>query len=255
MTSNLSLNNLEKIMNKNIYIDKTRFEKKEALLKTIERYTELPLTIAALLMVPLLVGHFFWNLTENTKNIFLVLDIFIWAIFAADFSIKLAVAPKKISYIRNHWLDIMVIALPWFRPLRIIRVIVFAARSYQGVKRIARPDFLLIYAIALIIFSATTVTTIEQSNQTNLSSFSNALWWSFATITTVGYGDMTPSTELGRGVGYVLMLGGIGIFGAITANLASVFVKQPENNDDAINELTKEIKSLRNELSTVQSGK
>ena len=239
-------------------INTSNINSRQLLLERIERYTELPLMIAALVMIPLSIGQFFWEISEKTAGIFFSIDAFIWAIFAIDFLVKIGISSKRLEYLKKHWLDLVVIALPWFRPLRIIRIIIFAVRSYQGATRIGKPDFLVLYAVALIIFAATAVTTVEQGNQmlaesgrlvpTPLSSFSNALWWSIVTITTVGYGDMTPSTEIGRAIAYVLMIGGICIFGAITANLASFFVKTNGSIDNSLTELTEEIKILRSEL-------
>ncbi len=52
----------------------------------------------------------------------------------------------------------------------------------------------------------------------------NALWWTVVTISTVGYGDITPQTFGGRMVGVVAMLSGIGLLGTISAMLASAMV-------------------------------
>ena len=52
----------------------------------------------------------------------------------------------------------------------------------------------------------------------------DAFWWSFVTITTVGYGDITPSTVGGKIIGVVVMVFGIGILGMFTATIASAFV-------------------------------
>ncbi|MBC8549492.1 MAG: NAD-binding protein [Candidatus Brocadiales bacterium] len=52
----------------------------------------------------------------------------------------------------------------------------------------------------------------------------DSFWWSFVTITTVGYGDITPSTIGGRIIGVVVMVFGIGILGMFTATIASAFV-------------------------------
>jgi voltage-gated potassium channel len=54
----------------------------------------------------------------------------------------------------------------------------------------------------------------------------NALWWSIVTLTTVGYGDIAPTTTGGRIIGAILMLVGIGVLGMFTATIASVFVEQ-----------------------------
>ena len=240
--------------------DTSNINSRQLLLERIERYTELPLMIAALVMIPLSIGQFFWDISEKNAQIFFSIDALIWAIFVIDFSVKIGISSKRLEYLKKHWVDLVVIALPWFRALRIIRIIIFAVRSYQGATRIGKPDFLILYAVALVIFAATAVTTVEQGHQmltesgtlvpTPLSSFSNALWWSIVTITTVGYGDMTPSTEIGRAIAYVLMIGGVCIFAGITANLASLFVRPNRNIDNSLTEMTEEIKILRRELKT-----
>jgi voltage-gated potassium channel len=52
----------------------------------------------------------------------------------------------------------------------------------------------------------------------------DAFWWSFVTITTVGYGDITPSTVGGKIIGVVVMVFGIGLLGMFTATIASAFI-------------------------------
>ena len=210
--------------------------------------------IAAVVMIPLIAGPLFWDLDHNTERTFLALDGLIWAIFAIDFIVKFTVAPNKSGYLKHNWLDLLLVLIPWFRPLRIVRVIILAARSYQGATRIGKPDFLLLYAIALIILATTAMTTLEQGSGSELSLFPNALWWSVVTITTVGYGDMYPVTEAGRAIGYVLMFGGIGIFGAITANLAVLMSKSQGKEDDPMIKLTQEVKLLRNEINRLATN-
>ncbi len=62
-------------------------------------------------------------------------------------------------------------------------------------------------------------------------SWKNALWYSFVTITTVGYGDLSPVTEGGRIVGIIIMIFGIGILGLFTANIASIFIVKKMKED------------------------
>ena len=67
----------------------------------------------------------------------------------------------------------------------------------------------------------------SRSADANITTGGDALWWAFATITTVGYGDEFPVTGLGRVVGVFVMFAGVGIIGALASILASVLVPQP----------------------------
>jgi voltage-gated potassium channel len=55
--------------------------------------------------------------------------------------------------------------------------------------------------------------------------FGDALWWSIVTLTTVGYGDISPATLGGRMVGVTIMVAGIGFLGTLTATIAGIFVE------------------------------
>ncbi len=57
-------------------------------------------------------------------------------------------------------------------------------------------------------------------------SFIDAVWWSIVTVTTVGYGDISPATPGGRIVGIVLMITGIGLLGVLTATIATLFIEE-----------------------------
>ena len=67
-------------------------ERREILLDKIERTTELPLMILAFAMVPLLAAPVFWELSPSWEALVIALDTFIWAVFAADLTVKIAIA-------------------------------------------------------------------------------------------------------------------------------------------------------------------
>ena len=112
--------------------------------------------------------------------------------------------------------------------------------------RIARPDFLIVVSGGLVIMSATIVTSLERTSNPDLGSFPDALWWAIVTITTVGYGNQEPVTFFGRIVAVMLMITGVGFFGAIAANLAAFFVRKDE--DAKIDKLQKDINSINKKL-------
>jgi voltage-gated potassium channel len=67
---------------------------------------------------------------------------------------------------------------------------------------------------------------VETSPDSNIKTAEDALWWSAATVTTVGYGDFYPKTTLGRIIAVMLMISGVGLFGTFTAYTASFFMEK-----------------------------
>ena len=222
-------------------------QQRQATLDRLERLTELPLLLLSFAMVPLLLGPILWELSETEDIVFLSLDGFIWAVFAADLVSKLAVAPRRLAYAKEHWLDVLIVALPFFRPLRLVRLVVFGFRGVYGIRRLVNIDFLLVYGIGLVIIAATVVTAAEQGQDT-IDNFADAMWWSVVTVTTVGYGDVTPTTTVGRTMAVFLMCGGIGLFGALTANLASAIVRSEDRVEANVDLLLEEVQSLRRQI-------
>ena len=239
-------------MKKLANIHRPDISQREALLLRIERLTEAPLLILSFVMIPLLVGPFFWELSRQEEILFLTLDSFIWALFAVDLIIKTAIAPHRLTYIRRHWLEVLVVVVPFFRPLRILRIFIFGSRAWLGFRRLVHVDFLLVYGIGLVIIASTVVASIEGGEQASINSFADALWWAVVTITTVGYGDMVPITAAGRAMATILMLGGVAFFSGVTANLASFLVKGSDAEKKALSQLLKEIENLRGELARLR---
>jgi voltage-gated potassium channel len=228
--------------------------RREELLHRIERITEMPLLIFAFAMIPLLLGPMLWELTAQEQATFLILDYFIWALFAVDLIVKTAISPHRFAYLRRHWLEVLVVVIPFFRPLRILRIFVFGSRAWVGIRRLVNVDFLLVYGVGLVIIAATVVASVEGGEGASIHSFADALWWAVVTITTVGYGDMVPVTLVGRAVAFVLMLGGIAFFSGMTANLASFLIKSKDSQKDEMARLVKEINGLRQDMAKLRGN-
>ena len=231
-------------MNKLIPFQAMPLDEREAMLERIERLTELPLLLLAFVMIPVLLGPMLWEMSERDAILFRAVDGFIWAAFAADYAVKLAVAPNRLGYLKSHWLEALVVLVPFIRPLRIVRVFLFGSRALLGTRRLLNVDFLLVYALGMVVIAATVVTTAERGHDT-IDSFPDALWWSIVTVTTVGYGDMTPVTTAGRAMAVFLMLTGIGLFGGLTANLASAMVRSENDVEENVKTLLREVRHLR----------
>jgi voltage-gated potassium channel len=98
----------------------------------------------------------------------------------------------------------------------------------------------------MIIFSAIGILGVEKDAPgSNIRTAEDALWWSYVTITTVGYGDRYPVTSEGRLIAAALMTVGVGLFGMFTAYVASWFVvKRDENNAQKTEPVTKKEETI-----------
>ena len=78
------------------------------------------------------------------------------------------------------------------------------------------------------------------ASEPQVKTFGDGIWWALVTITTVGYGDITPLTTLGRVVAGLLMLLGLGLIATITAIVSAKFIQNyvdGHTNDDVLEKL------------------
>lgn len=100
---------------------------------------------------------------------------------------------------------------------------------------------------SLALCFATLFYLVEHGENPHMKHYIDAVWWSFSTVTTVGYGDITPVTILGKLIGIFLMLGGITIFVTYTALFANFFI------NPQLFEVDKEVKNIKKEMVQVES--
>ena len=74
----------------------------------------------------------------------------------------------------------------------------------------------------------------------NFPSFGLAIWWALQTVTTVGYGDVVPTTTAGRIVGGIEMVTGVSFIAFLTATVTSTVVQRSEAQADEANRATQE---------------
>lgn len=84
----------------------------------------------------------------------------------------------------------------------------------------------LTIVVIFIILCSVLFYAVEYKHNSNIDGLDDSLWWGFVTSTTVGYGDIYPVTSIGRFIAMLVMLIGIGIFGFITASVASILVEK-----------------------------
>jgi len=167
---------------------------------------------------------------DTYASLELVAEVIFW-IFAVDVVLRIIHAGGELltwkgalAFIKENWLALLALLLPAFRSLRVLRVIVvlrglepYLNTRSSRVGMIVGVTFpLILYTAALSIYEAE-----RYADGSNIQSFGDAVWWSIASVTTVGYGDKFPVTADGRVIATFLMVIGIGLFSALTALLAA----------------------------------
>ena len=242
---------------------------REALRDKIDRYLDIPLALASLLVLLIIVIQLSGELVEPWRSRLDVAAWVLWGIFALEFAVKFALAPVKRHYLKNHWLDALIVLLPFLRFLRIARVLratravpvfrllVLGGRSSSSaliLLRRRRLGQLALISVVVVLIAASGVFLLEAGRpDSNIEGFGDALWWSATTLTTVGSG-LEPVTVGGRILAFALMLYAVGIFSYFVASIASVLVgidaqKPPEDEDkEGITLNEKELETLRSIL-------
>ncbi|TFV56210.1 ion transporter [Mycobacterium sp. PS03-16] len=232
-----------------------------------ERRTEWPLAAVALLFL----GAYAIDVLAQPKGAadFAVgaITAVSWSIFAVDYVIRLSLARNRWQWFYRHLFDLAIVVLPMFRPLRLLRLVTLIAVMQRAVGNAIRGRVVMYTvsgAILLVFVASLAVLESERyAPDAHITDFGRALWWSITTITTVGYGDLTPVTTTGRVIAVLLMIGGISLVGSITATLASWIVQRVADEDTEgrtvttghIDALLAEISALRGEVAHLRDGR
>lgn len=210
--------------------------------KRLELIYEITMSILALVAAFIA----FLDITERIPSSVLqmvnAIDTAILVIFTIDYIVRIIAAKEKMKFIKQNIFDLVAI-IPFnslfriFRVTRLFRIVrltklIKLVRLFAFAKRfMARIDefihtngFInaLYLTISSVVFGAVGIYLTEFNKTGN--SFSDAMWWSFVTTTTVGYGDISPKTISGRIIASVLMIVGIGFVGMLTGTIATYFL-------------------------------
>lgn len=225
----------------------------EARLQRWERHVEWPLAVAAAVFLVLFSTQVFAQLRGLAAYLVWAVDWAIWGLFVLDYFVRLYLATDRWHWFRRHLLDFAIVTLPLLRPLRLLRLLVLievlqkaVGHAFRGriVVYTASGVVLLIYTASLAVFDK------ERYLQgATINSFGKAVWWSITTVTTVGYGDVYPVTNAGRVIAVLLMIGGIGLVGVVTAALASWIIERVTEEETEIQAATAaHVEELRDEI-------
>jgi voltage-gated potassium channel len=141
-------------------------------------------------------------------------------VYGIDLAIRSALSPRRVHYALSHPLALASVLYP---PVRVF----FSIRLVQSMFRRGHLTRFLTAAGVLVLNGAIIVYLFERhAPGSNIHTLRDAVWWSFVTVTTVGYGDFYPVTTGGRITACFVMGTGLLTLAVVTAQVASSFVAQ-----------------------------
>lgn len=196
-----------------------------------ERHSTIPLAVLALVYLTLYAFEVLADMEPALLFDLVLVNDIIWGVFALDFVIRLVIAHDKLRFLRRNVVELISLILPFFRAFRMFRVIVaigFLTRVAQSLQ--GRINLYLGLILPLLVFTCSlgVYDAEHRDPSANITSFGDAIWWAFVTITTIGYGDYYPVTLEGRAIAVVLMLSGLALVSIITISIGSWFLSRLE---------------------------
>lgn len=211
----------------------------ESRLTRWENRSEVPLFLASLLFLGGYAAYVLGpDLPVPAQRVLLADIAATWACFLADYVVRWRLSGRRFgpAYIRHHFLDTVVLVLPLLRPLRIVHLYEVIQRR-RAQPRLSLYGRVIAYAgmTAVLLTFAGALAVYQQERYApgaTIRTFGDAMWWAVSTITTVGYGDVTPVTPGGRTIASLLMIMGLALLGSVTGSFSSwllqVFTREDE---------------------------
>lgn len=184
----------------------------------------------------------------------------LWLLFAADLFVRLCITQHRRRFLLRNWLDALTVLVPQLRALRTLRIFTRHGLLSQGrgsLSRGAVTTAVLATLLMVWIGSITVLNAERGAAGADIDTLQDAVWWTFETITTVGYGDFVPVTLTGRFTAVLLMFLGVSVLSIISAAVAATLVKQGSGPPppspakevmDELNELKAMVASLQAQL-------
>ena len=227
--------------------------------------------LLALLILPLSVFISDDSLSRQSDQLFIILEWVVFITFSFEFLSLLILSNNSTKYAFNNWLNLFIIVVAglsvfgfahgiWLaiiRVLRVISIIYLAIRALTSTGRwfLSRGIPLTIgFALIAWVLSGLGFYFLEPT----IGSVGEGLWLAFVSASTVGYGDLVPTTGASRFFAIIMVLVGFGLFSMAIASISAYFVGEDEKLDNErihedISGLRDEIRQLREELHRFKS--
>lgn len=190
------------------------------------------------------------SLTEQQRNFFYVLEWIFTVLFSVEYLVRIYISEKPRRYVLSFWgvIDLLAIIptylslifygyqyllvvriLRLLRVFRILRLIRFYTESMLLLRALKSSFFKVSIFLSVVVIAAIlmgTVMYVVEHGQNGFTSIPQSIYWAIVTITTVGYGDIVPTTVLGKLISSLIMFLGYSIIAVPTGILTMEMTKK-----------------------------
>jgi voltage-gated potassium channel len=238
------------------------------LIGELDRWLRWPMIMLAFVWLAIVVV----DLTSGTTPFLEAVSTVIWVIFIVEFAVRLLIAPAKGEFLRHNWLTLLALVVPALRlfrafailraaralrALRLVRIVGTANRSMRALRvslERRRVGYVTGLTLLVVFLGAAGMWSLESAREVpgGFDDYADALWWTAMLLTTIG-SAYWPVTDEGRLLGLLLSIYGLGVFGYITAILASFFVGRDAEDSGGPVAGNKELRALRAEIAALRT--
>jgi voltage-gated potassium channel len=206
-----------------------------------EKAFDVVLILAILLSVALVLWESVPSISAETRRVLYILEWVITGLFTAEYILRLYVSEKPARYTRSFfgivdllailpsYIDLFIPGAHYLMLLRVLRVLrifrVLKLAKYIGeantlmraMRSSLRKIAVFIFAVIILVLILGSLMYLIEGAEHGFTSIPKSVYWAIVTLTTVGYGDISPQTPLGQFVASIIMITGYGIIAVPTA--------------------------------------
>lgn len=209
--------------------------------KTVAIVYDVSAGILSVLAVFVVVFQFNQNLTDYQMKVLNYIDNIVYVIFLIDGIVKVILAKDNKKFIMENKIDyIALIPFQFFvngnlgSIFKLLRVSTYFLRIIDNMKifLFTTGFFQIIIGTGVVTFFGSVALYFFEESADTMGSYGDALWLSLVTLSTVGYGDISPKTTAGRVVAILLMLTGIGFLSMLTSTISTYLISIKEHREN-----------------------
>jgi len=209
----------------------------------------------------------FFPVNPSFRSTIYTFDVIMCIIMWAEFIYSYKHSEEKKQYLKDNYISVagmLPLDFMFLRGLRLIKLVNFIKKFALSHESEAIEKFLKrtlldkILSIAIIFIFVVAI--LLRFIDSEINDIQTAVWYTFVSMTSTGYGDVIPATFSGKLIGIIAMVGGIVIFATITAVISSIYVSKisrdhHEDLESKIEDLTSEIEKLNEKIGELKKEK